>query len=1003
MADPLAIVASAIAITKEVIGAICSIFQLRNHGKILDHNYEKLKTEAESLCLKRDALQDRIQSDKTRQPTKQCKIWIRNVNKIEKQVQTIKGKYDVEKGCHSNWFHFLQRVELSKSMVETYDKLQSFSAAVPAEVLVERSLRLVVRNKTPKIDNKPSLYRIFKLVLQSLGDVNVRRIGLWGMMGVGKTAIMQNLEENEQISGMFDEVIFVTATEEGNEEQLQSEIAQQLGLDIEGISDTRTIALRVSEKLQGNRYLLLLDDVCGRFDLDRIGICDNGKDSKIVLASRDTGICRYMLVNDLFAVERLSDDDALKLFQESYGHKIHSAFQPLARQIIRECANLPILIDKVARAFRDKEDILLWEVGLKKLIIYPEVRDESMEEVLNVLAFCYEGLDDEDKKVCFLYSALHPEDCKIYKDYLLECWKAEGFTQDMELFTAHDRGEEILHHLINVSLLESNKKTKCVWMNKIIRKMALKISLESEDTQCLVKVRKELHVPPSREEWEQKKWISLRDNKLLSLPERPNCSNLSTLLLQRNYHLTIIPHLFFGSMPHLRVLDLHGTGINTLPSSISYLTCLKALYLNSCRNLTELPSKIKALEDLEVLDIRGTRINCLPVEFACLRRLRCLCISLSKIEGELGKVKRSLNVISKLSLLEKLLIEVDPENRWWNEIVKTIAIEVDALTKLTHMSCSIASYHPTQYKVLDYLEYENCRCLKYAVDEGMDFMIPELVAEVNIFELIGHKEALTLSEFGINNFNNLRSCLIESCNEMITVINGNEISEPVLECLEKMCVSNLPNLKTIWEGPIPTGSLTQLTTLILFRCSKLKKIFSYDLMQQLSKLQHLEIESCHEIEEIIMECENSRLASCVLPQLETLILIDLPRLESICIGAPVPILQTLVLADLPSLKSICNGASQSLKRKIDRCPSLESHYPCFCLTKMPQRDVSTWNVMICGMASHGLRKKALALFERFLTEGLRPANITFIGVLNACSRACLVKKGKHYFKMMTEN
>ncbi|KAJ8769998.1 hypothetical protein K2173_009081 [Erythroxylum novogranatense] len=68
--------------------------------------------------------------------------------------------------------------------------------------------------------------------------------------------------------------------------------------------------------------------------------------------------------------------------------------------------------------------------------------------------------------------------------------------------------------------------------------------------------------------------------------------------------------------------------------------------------------------------------------------------------------------------------------------------------------------------------------------------------------------------------------------------------------------------------------------------------------------------------------------------------------------------------------------------------------------KLPRRDISTWNVMICGLASHGLAKEALALFRRFLNEGLCPVNVTFIGVLNACSRAGLVKEGWRYFRLM---
>lgn len=70
---------------------------------------------------------------------------------------------------------------------------------------------------------------------------------------------------------------------------------------------------------------------------------------------------------------------------------------------------------------------------------------------------------------------------------------------------------------------------------------------------------------------------------------------------------------------------------------------------------------------------------------------------------------------------------------------------------------------------------------------------------------------------------------------------------------------------------------------------------------------------------------------------------------------------------------------------------------------MSQRDIRSWNVMICGLATHGLGEEALALFEKLTSQGgLHPVNVTFIGVLNACSRAGLVSEGRHYFKLMKE-
>ncbi|GJN10198.1 hypothetical protein PR202_ga28272 [Eleusine coracana subsp. coracana] len=69
---------------------------------------------------------------------------------------------------------------------------------------------------------------------------------------------------------------------------------------------------------------------------------------------------------------------------------------------------------------------------------------------------------------------------------------------------------------------------------------------------------------------------------------------------------------------------------------------------------------------------------------------------------------------------------------------------------------------------------------------------------------------------------------------------------------------------------------------------------------------------------------------------------------------------------------------------------------------MPRRDVFAWNSMICGLAVHGLGQDAVDLFERFVNEGFCPTNVTFVGVLNACSRSGLVDEGRRYFRLMTE-
>ncbi|XP_008791830.2 pentatricopeptide repeat-containing protein At2g22410, mitochondrial-like [Phoenix dactylifera] len=68
--------------------------------------------------------------------------------------------------------------------------------------------------------------------------------------------------------------------------------------------------------------------------------------------------------------------------------------------------------------------------------------------------------------------------------------------------------------------------------------------------------------------------------------------------------------------------------------------------------------------------------------------------------------------------------------------------------------------------------------------------------------------------------------------------------------------------------------------------------------------------------------------------------------------------------------------------------------------EMPERDIVSWNAMIMAYAVHGYGKEALILFEHLKSKGMVPDDITFVGVLSACSHAGLVVEGQRHFKDM---
>ncbi|XP_059445382.1 disease resistance protein RPS2-like [Corylus avellana] len=859
----------------------------------LEHNYKRLKEEAGKLSARRNDIENEANRYKTKQFTEECKDWISRVKDRENEVQELETKYNnkyTKRKAGVLKPFATKRINLSKCMEEKCVELQQLWSK--GEPLVER-VPLVEKppervTHAPETKCKPSsLHRAVEEILRHLKDPNVRKVGLWGMAGVGKTAIMETVNNNAHD---FEIVILLTVSKDWSIKKLQQEITQRLKLNVEGIDDPVEIAHRISVELEGKKYLLLLDEVWNVFKLRDIGIQENQKDSKVVLATRNYNICAKMNTDDEVHAQLLSENDAYLMFLEEFvcRNVDLSSIEQTVKLVVRECAGLPLLIKTVAGTFKSmKDNSALWGEGLRNLRRWPNAGVQGMDELIEVLKFSYDELGDDDTKVCFLYSALYAENCKIYEDHLLECWKAEDFISERE------KGRGILRELTNRSLLEGSDRINFVKMHKVLRNMALQISSRSNNLKLFVRIPDKQRQPPKDIECQHVERISLMNNELGRLPEMKNCSNLSTLFLQKNLSLKVIHESFFEIMKNLRVLDLHDTRIELLPSSISRLTRLRALYLNSCLLLRELPICIEKLTCLEILDIRGTMINKLPIQIRSLKKLKCLRISFSNVgRGQSSDVEFGEDVLSSLDLLEELRINGHKDILELENVVKPITQKVASLNDFTSLSIfplskkndhftfqfSVGGHYSTIYQILEYFEYHQIRTyLKFVNGEGAPPAISEVLAETDAFELIGHMGAKNLSDFDIKSINKMRGCLIEGCNEIETIVDGDSLQESALEGLEVMCIYNVPKLASIWEGPVHAGSLARLKTLILRKCWSLKTIFSNGMIAQLSELQNLKVEECLEIEEIIMESENMGLEPVVLPSLKTLELLNLPK------------------------------------------------------------------------------------------------------------------------------
>ncbi|KAF0922700.1 hypothetical protein E2562_001097 [Oryza meyeriana var. granulata] len=64
------------------------------------------------------------------------------------------------------------------------------------------------------------------------------------------------------------------------------------------------------------------------------------------------------------------------------------------------------------------------------------------------------------------------------------------------------------------------------------------------------------------------------------------------------------------------------------------------------------------------------------------------------------------------------------------------------------------------------------------------------------------------------------------------------------------------------------------------------------------------------------------------------------------------------------------------------------------------RDIISWTTMVVGEAQHGHAEEALSLYDRLVIAGMKPNEVTFVGLIYACSHAGLVQKGRQIFDSM---
>ncbi|KAI9197599.1 hypothetical protein LWI28_001339 [Acer negundo] len=739
----------------------------------------------------------------------------------------------------------------------------------------------------------------------------VKKIGVCGMGGAGKTTIMTHVNNRlikEHVK--FNNVIWVIVSQTVDLGKLQKEIAVALNERFHETEDVKRRAGMLSEMLRKRRFALILDDVWEKISLEELGIPEPTEENgcKLVITTRSSDVCRLMGCK-LVRVKSLLEKEALELFFEKAELDILKV--PTLREIVelmvKQCAGLPLAIVTVASSMKGEDDIHEWRNALCELSNNVRSIRVNEEDVFGRLKFSYDRLKDEMIQRCFLYCALYPEDHDIPKNELVDCWIAEGFVDKMvNLQATEERARIIIKSLVNnCLLLESldDDGISCVKLHDVVRDMTIRY-ITSKSPLFLVKAGVMLNELPSEQEWKENlDKVSFMDNLIKEIPSSlsPNCQILSTLLLQDN-PLVSIPESFFTHMHGLKILNLSKTDIKSLPNSISELTNLIALFLQNCRRLKHVPC-LARLQALEKLELGFTAINEVPAGMEMLANLTSLDLFSIKLH------KIPAGILPKLCRLQKLRID-------WGCGTQKVAVE-DATRLLKNLNGLTAKFSKLQdfncyMKSLNSYGILGEYCLLLSLKDSDEDEEKEEDEDENkdSDEDEDYDEQLldVISGWRIKYDVNKVVTLVE-CN-----IRGREYDSIVLpKEVEFLLIGycNIPTgiLLNVSESS-PAGQYSHLKVVRIQRCSKLEKLFSSKLMSELKNLEQIKVEECTEMEKLIAvddddDNEERSPKKFLFPKLRKLVLTDMPELKSICSCNGVMVcdsLQKIKIRECPQLK-----------------------------------------------------------------------------------------------------
>ncbi|XP_020087398.1 disease resistance protein RGA2-like isoform X2 [Ananas comosus] len=754
--------------------------------------------------------------------------------------------------------------------------------------------------------------KIVKLLLETGGDHDVSVIPIVGLGGLGKTTLAQLAFNDGRVTGQqrFDLRVWVYVSTNFDMKKIAKAVIDETEEKCNDLDNPDAVARCLVRICSQKRFLLVLDDVWNE-DPDKwkelkVVFKDGKKGSKILVTTRSEKVATIMKTVEPHRVKGLSDDDCWTLFKRrAFDNGEENGYPNLVaigQQIVKKCSGVPLAANALGSMMLFKRTEDAWS-AIRDNEIW-SLKEETT--ILPSLKLSYIQMPSALKQ-CFAYCSIFPKDYEIDKDDLIRQWIALGFISSNETWTSmEDIGNEYFNDLLWMSFLqdvEDEDDEKCYGnvtyrMHDLVHDLLMSVAREEV---AVIVGEESTRIPKGR------RYASIHYSSVMTHIPTTIARRLRALQFRKSSSHIMA---FYSEAKYLRLLDLYGSEISMLPSSIGELKLLR--YLNLSENsIQELPESITSLCNLQTLNLSSCcKICTLPTLLGSLTNLRILdlsyCSSLLSLPSSLCDLKNLHNL--NLSALNSLVALPECIGSLQNLRILNLSgcgsllslpsssSDLQHLVKLDISGCGKLCELPKMIQKLTKLRVllnNNCSELK-----GMPRGIGKVVSlqELSVF-VIGKQDRVEHCA-SISELAHLK--LVGKLE-----INGlGNVTSPVDAKAANLIEKNLRSLKLVWnvlsgeEGMDTVLPAEEIDTVL-------------ENLQPHQKLENLKLEGYARGK--FPSWMMNRIGSC-LPNLVEIQLANIPRCSSLPPLGQLPFLKELTVRNMPAITNL----------GVDKFPALRS-------------------------------------------------------------------------------